>query len=190
MSLWAESSAARFWQSILNGLNYPVFARLLLLFILLPLADLVLIVMLLRIHWMLTLLWILVSGLAGAWYVRRQGTAVMQQMRHSLGENRIPTDMLVEGCLVLVAGALLITPGLLTDVIGFSILVPPGRRWYRRRFVDWMKTRVTIQTFQGGFYQASDVVDATVVGPSKAEPAEPAEPADPLPRLKQAEFDP
>lgn len=140
-----------------------MFARLLTLFILLPLADLVLIIMLLRLHWGLTLLWVLMSGVIGAWYVRRQGTWVLRQVHGSMSENRLPTDMLIEGALVVVAGALLITPGLITDIFGFSILFRPCRSWYRRRFVAWIKSRVHFQTFQMGQTNDAEILDATVV---------------------------
>ncbi len=166
-----------------------MFARLLLLFILLPLADLVLIIMLLRVHWAWTVLWILVSGLAGAWYVRRQGTQVIRQMRQSLDQNRVPTDILVEGFLVVLAGALLITPGLITDLLGFSMLLPPARRWYRKQFVAWLKQKVRVQAVYGGFYASGDVVDATVVKSGK--PAEDSAIAVPekVSPLEQAEWE-
>jgi UPF0716 protein FxsA len=141
----------------------PVFARLLTLFILLPLADLVLIIMLLKLHWGLTLLWVLLSGAIGVWYVRRQGTWVIRQLHDSMSENRLPTDMLIEGALVVVAGALLITPGLISDLIGFSILFRPCRTWYRKRFVAWIKNRVHFQTFQMGQTSDTEILDATVV---------------------------
>ncbi len=137
-----------------------MFARLLLLFILLPLADLILIFMMIRVHWMLTVLWILVSGLAGAWYVRRQGTRVVREARAALTENRVPADMLVEGCLVLIAGGLLITPGLITDLIGLSMLVRPGRRWYRNRFIAWFKQKFQVFPVPA---RRSDVLDGEVV---------------------------
>ena len=146
-----------------------MFSRLLLIFVLLPLADLVLIWMLLKIHIGITVLWILLSGVIGAWYVRRQGTSVLAEIRRSVGENRIPTDILVEGGIVIFAGGLLITPGLITDLFGFSMLIAPCRRWYRRRFLAWLKKKVEVRTFTmssgpGGPMYDSDVIDATVTG--------------------------
>lgn len=141
-----------------------MFVRLLLLFVLLPLADLVLIWMLLQIHVGLTVLWILLSGLIGAWYVRRQGMEVMADLRSSVEDNQVPTNIIVEGAIVLFAGGLLITPGLLTDLFGFSMLIKPCRRWYRRRILGWLKKKVTVTTFPMG--QASgpdDVIDAEVI---------------------------
>lgn len=143
-----------------------MFARLLLLFILLPLADLVLIWMLLRWDVAITVLWIITSGLIGAWYVRRQGIQVMDELKQTLGQNQLPTNLLVEGGIVLVAGGLLITPGLLTDVLGFSMLIKPSRRWYGRRILEWLKKKVKITTSgftMGGAMHSDDILDAEVV---------------------------
>ena len=142
-----------------------MFAQLFLLFVLVPLAEIVLIVMLLRANWMLALLITLVSGFIGAWYVRRQGTHVLQQMRRSLDQNKVPTEIFIEGFLVLIAGVLLITPGLITDIIGFSLLIKPCRSWYRRRFVSWLKNKVQVHTYSmGQAVNQPDVLDAEVVG--------------------------
>lgn len=130
-------------------------------------ADLILIWMLIKIHIGITVLWILVSGLVGAWYVRRQGTNVMRDMRSSLDQGTLPTNMLVEGGIILVAGALLITPGLITDLLGFSMLLKPCRQFYRKRLIAWLKKRVKVQTFQvggQGYPHDPNVVDAEVTG--------------------------
>ncbi len=151
-----------------------MFVRLFLLFVLLPLADLVLIWMLLQIHVSLTVLWILVSGLVGAWYVRRQGMEVLADIRASVEENRVPTNILVEGGIVILAGGLLITPGILTDLLGFSMLIKPCRRWYRRRFLAWLKKKVSITTYSPGQPAQDDILDGEVVkgpGPSSAKQA-------------------
>lgn len=143
-----------------------MFARLLLLFILLPLADLVLIWMLLRWDVAITVLWIITSGLIGAWYVRRQGIQVMDELKQTLNQNQLPTNLLVEGGIVLVAGGLLITPGLLTDFLGFSMLVKPSRRWYGRQILAWLKKKVKISTSgftMGGSMHPDDILDAEVV---------------------------
>jgi UPF0716 protein FxsA len=146
-----------------------MFVRLLLLFVLLPLADLVLIWMLLQVHASLTVLWILVSGLVGAWYVRRQGMQVLADIRASVEENRVPTNIIVEGAIVLFAGGLLITPGMLTDLFGFSMLIKPCRRWYRRRILAWLKKKVSVASVTvSGRTAGRDILDAEVVGRKSA----------------------
>lgn len=140
-----------------------MFVRLLLVFILLPLADLVLIWMMLKVNVLVTVLWIVVSGIAGWWYVRRQGIQVLEEIRSSVQDNKIPTDILIEGGIVLFAGGLLITPGVLTDLFGFSMLIRPCRRWYRKRLLGWLKKKVKVTTFTMPGNQPVDdpnVVDA------------------------------
>ncbi len=139
--------------------------RIVLLFILLPLADLILMLMLARTHWQATVLWIVVTALFGIWCMRRQGTYVVRQMRVSLNQNQVPGDVIMEGVIVVFAGLLLILPGLITDLFGLSLLFRPARRWYRNQFVAWLKKHVTAVKYdmrQAG--SDSDVVDATVVG--------------------------
>ncbi len=166
-----------------------MFTRLLLLFILLPLADLVLIIMMIQVHWAWTVLWILVSGLAGAWYVRRQGTQVIRQMQQSLVENRVPTDILAEGFLVVMAGALLITPGLITDLLGFSMLLPAARGWYRKRFVAWLRKKVRVQTIHAGFSANPDILDGSVVKSRPTDGEPPVSEAPDISTIEQAELE-
>ncbi len=160
-----------------------MFSRFLLIFILLPLADLVLIWMLLKLNIGITILWIVISGIAGWWYVRRQGLQVLDEIRASVQDNKIPTDILVEGGIVLFAGGLLITPGLLTDIFGFSMLIRPCRRWYRKRLLAWMKSKVKVSTFtmQGGGQPSSDpnVMDAEFTRKSTSSTSE-LDPEDPV----------
>jgi len=149
--------------------------RLLLVFILLPLADLVLIWMMLQANIGLTVLWILISGIAGAWYVRQQGIKVMEEIRLTIQDNKVPTDVLVEGGIVLFAGGLLITPGLLTDIFGFSMLIRPCRRWYRKRFLAWLKKKVKVKVSTFSMHGETnsmdpDIIDADVVGRKSNDP--------------------
>src|SRR5262249_218608 len=71
---------------------------------------------------------IILSGLIGASLVRRQGLAVLRTIRATMARGEFPAHSLVDGALVLVGGTLLLTPGFLTDVAGFTLLVPWTRR--------------------------------------------------------------
>jgi len=121
-----------------------VLGRLILLFTAVPLLELALLI------WMgnhvgvvPTIALVLTTGVLGAALARHQGLATWGRFHAALGAGRLPEGELIEGLLILVAGALLITPGLLTDTTGFLLLVPPLRhrlaRWtgeaVRRRFV-------------------------------------------------------
>lgn len=81
-----------------------------------------------------TLAVILLTGVAGAALVKRQGLSVWYSAQERLRVGSIPADEMVHGAMLLVAGAFLLTPGFLTDVVGFSLLVPAVREWLRRRF--------------------------------------------------------
>jgi UPF0716 protein FxsA len=104
------------------------FTALLALFIVLPILELAL---LLRVgEWlgtMNTLALIILTGIVGATLARMEGLRVLRQMQQDLGQGRMPAPYLLDGLMILVAGALLITPGLITDTVGFLLLVPPFR---------------------------------------------------------------
>lgn len=112
--------------------------RLLLLFTVVPLVELWL---LLRLHDLtslgVTLGLVILTGIVGAALAKRQGLATLGRIRDELGAGRMPTTALQDGLLILLAGALLVTPGLLTDAFGFSLLFPPARR----RIREWLGRR-------------------------------------------------
>jgi UPF0716 protein FxsA len=144
---------------------YRQMLQLLTVFVLLSLSELVLLIMFFNLHWGLTLLWLLASGLFGTWFIRQQGNTVLRDMRQAVAEDRLPADVMIEGFLVLFAGGLLIVPGIITDIVGISILVRPLRRYYRRWFVDWLKRRFRITTIRFG--DGNDIVEGEVVRPGK-----------------------
>lgn len=84
---------------------------------------------------------IFLTGVAGASLVKRQGLAVWASARGRLAQGRIPTDEMAHGAMLLVAGAFLLTPGFLTDLTGFALLVPATREWLRRRLGGWYARR-------------------------------------------------
>ena len=74
-----------------------------------------------------TLLIILLTALAGTWLVRSQGAQTIQNLQGSFQNMKNPTEPLVHGAIILLAGALLLTPGFFTDTFGFILLFPPFR---------------------------------------------------------------
>lgn len=137
--------------------------RLLLLFTVLPLTELVLLL------WIAdqTSLWftiglVLFTGVLGAWLARLEGWRTVQRIQGELQSGRMPGDALVDALLILVAGAVLVTPGVITDAVGFALLVPAFRRWMKRglkrRFASRFRVSGTWQT-----YDRSEVIDAQVV---------------------------
>ncbi len=105
------------------------FAALLILFIGLPLAELALLIKIGQLHGIgLTVALVVVTGITGASLARWQGFKILQRIRAELAQGRMPAPELLDGLLILVAGAVLLTPGLITDVLGFLLLVPASRR--------------------------------------------------------------
>ena len=109
-------------------------ARLLLLFVLVPVVELALLIEIGRlVGTPATIGLIVLTGVLGAWLARRQGLGVLRAVRGEMAEGRVPAGTLVDGALIVVAGAVLMTPGVLTDALGFFLLVPAGRRLLKRQ---------------------------------------------------------
>lgn len=118
-------------------------ARLLLLFIVVPLAELALLIEIgKRVGTLPTVGLIVGTGILGAYLARRQGLGILRRMREETAAGRIPAGSVVDGVLVLVAGAVLMTPGVLTDAFGFFCLVPAGRRFLKTRLRRWFEGAV------------------------------------------------
>ena len=102
---------------------------------------------------------------------RSQGWRTCQRIRNELAAGRIPTDSLLDALLILVAGILLLTPGLLTDALGVSLLIPPCRRRFRQRLIRWIGAHFRIHSFAAGDarsgHEQSEVIDGYVVDDSE-----------------------
>ena len=110
---------------------------LFLLFIVVPLAE---IYLLLEVGGIIgavpTIGLVVLTAAAGAALVRAQGFSTIRQVRRSMEAGEVPAVAIVEGIFLLVAGALLLTPGFLTDAVGFGCLIPPLRRGLIMRFIE------------------------------------------------------
>ena len=120
--------------------------RLLLLFTLVPLVELYLLFQVARVTGAATTVaLVLVTGILGAALARRQGLRVWRQIQREAAQGRVPASGLLDAVLILAAGVMLITPGLLTDTLGFLLLVPRARAWLRGRASHWLTRRATMQ---------------------------------------------
>lgn len=116
-----------------------MFYYLLTAFILLPIAELwVLLKVDNHIGLRPTLLIVMGTGFVGAWLARAQGFRIMLDIQRDLAEGRMPAPRMMDGVMILIAGAFLITPGLITDSAGFLLLVPPVREYIR----GWLRLRI------------------------------------------------
>ncbi|MHB8971891.1 MAG: FxsA family protein [Pirellulaceae bacterium] len=141
--------------------------KLFALFILVPLAELWLLLVLARNTSVLTtLLLVMVTGLAGTILARSQGLRTFRKIGSELTQGRIPTDSLLDAALIFCAGVLLLTPGLLTDIVGISLLIPVCRRYYRAAAVKWIRARFRIDSLTAARPEGrSEIIDSYVIGP-------------------------
>ncbi|MBP5858169.1 FxsA family protein [Marivibrio halodurans] len=126
---------------------------LLLLFIAVPIAEIALFIEVG--DWIglwPTIATILVTALIGTTLVRQQGLAALERARTALAEDRLPVAEVLTGACLLVAGALLLTPGFLTDAIGLTLLIPPLRNAIGRAVAGYAARngRFTVHTTGGG----------------------------------------
>ncbi len=144
--------------------------KLLLLFIVVPAVELALLIQVgVRIGTVNTLALIVLTGIVGASLARWQGLGVLRRMQQETAAGRLPTGSIFDGVIILIAGALLITPGILTDAVGFACLVPGTRAlmksYLRRRIEHAVRAgRVHVSTMSG---QPPDMGSAPPTAPSK-----------------------
>ncbi len=75
-----------------------------------------------------TLLLVIITGAVGAYFTRQQGLKVLTTFQSAVQRGEMPTDIIIEGLMVLVGGALLVTPGIATDFFGFALVFPATRK--------------------------------------------------------------
>ena len=118
--------------------------KLLLLFIVIPLVELAILIRLGTLIGVFdTILLIIFTGAAGAILVRAAGLQCLFTVRQQVQAGIFPADELCNGLLILIAGALLITPGLLTDLAGFALLVPAVRTVIKTRLRIYLEKKIT-----------------------------------------------
>jgi UPF0716 protein FxsA len=99
---------------------------------------------------------VLVTAFLGAWLLRREGLRTLVRVQRELAEGRVPADALLDGLCIVVAGAFLMTPGVLTDAAGLLLLAPPVRAVIKARLVErargWVTSgSVRVVTLDSGF---------------------------------------
>jgi UPF0716 protein FxsA len=109
-----------------------VLLPLVLLFIAVPIAELAVIIQVgqaIGVWWTIGLL--VADSLFGSWLMRHQGRATWRRFNEAVQGGRVPTREVLDGALVIFGGALLLTPGFITDILGLILLVPPSRALVR-----------------------------------------------------------
>jgi UPF0716 protein FxsA len=136
--------------------------RLFLLLTILPLIELALLLLMGKyISVWFTLAFVLLTGLAGAILLRHQGVQTFRNIQRDLAEKRMPTDSLLDGVFIAVAAILLILPGVTTDIVGMTILIPPLRKLYKTWLVRWFKSKFQLRGFAAP--GRTEVIDSHIV---------------------------
>jgi len=94
-----------------------------------------------------TIFLVVFTALLGAFLLKQQGLATFQRFQLSLAQGEVPAYEIIEGPIILLGGLLLLTPGFITDILGFICLVPP----LRRKIAQYLIENHLIQTVAGGF---------------------------------------
>ncbi len=151
-----------------------MFLRLFLLMTVVPVVELWILLWIKdQTSWAATVLLVLLTGMLGATLARWQGWKTVERIQRELANGQMPAAAMVDGLLILVAGVVLITPGLLTDAFGFALLVPAFRRAVRaylrrrfsHRFVIPTKTGETVWDHSGPDRRQrhDEIIDARVI---------------------------
>jgi UPF0716 protein FxsA len=101
---------------------------LVLLFIAVPIAELAVIIQVgqaIGVWWTIGLL--IADSILGSWLMRHQGRAAWRRFNETVAAGRVPAREVLDGALVIFGGALLLTPGFITDILGLFLLIPPTR---------------------------------------------------------------
>jgi UPF0716 protein FxsA len=122
-----------------------VFPVLAVLFLVVPLAELYVLIQVGQVIGVLeTVGLLLLVSVVGAWLAKREGIGVLRRMQAAVNAGRVPGTELVDAFLILLAAALMLTPGFLTDILAILLLVPPVRAGVRRTLRRILARRIEI----------------------------------------------
>jgi UPF0716 protein FxsA len=91
-----------------------------------------------------TLATVVATAVIGSILLRQQGLRTLREIQRQLNEGKLPVDEMLAGLCLFAAGLLLLTPGFITDVVGFALLIPPVRLWVARRVRHRLGERVVV----------------------------------------------
>jgi len=133
-----------------------MFGKLLLLFTLVPMTELYLLIKLGGVvGFPSTVALVALTGVIGVSLARNQGFLVISEIQSSLSKGQLPADSLVDGLLILLGGAMLLTPGLLTDITGFSFVIPGTRKIVRRLAKEKLENHINKGNIKFSFFGPS-----------------------------------
>ena len=105
-----------------------------------------------------TIFLVVFTAVIGVWLLRIQGLSTLTRAQQKLQKNELPAREMLEGMGLVVAGALLLTPGFFTDTVGFFLLFPPTRIWLVSRIASRMVVSTSVQVDERQRHHG-DVID-------------------------------
>ena len=96
---------------------------------------------------------VVLTATIGLSLLKQQGLSTLLRARRKMDEGAIPASELVSGVMIAVGGALLLTPGFVTDAIGFALLIPQTRQWVLFKLIDRYRDKIVIE---GEFHRVDD----------------------------------
>ena len=113
----------------------------------------------------LTILLLIADSIFGSWLIKREGARAWEALRVALSSGRMPHREVADGALVLLGGALMLSPGFVTDVFGVLLILPLTRPFFRRLLATLVERRLTSATFPRGYDRQGrgDVIQGEVI---------------------------
>jgi len=125
------------------------FTKLLILFIIVPVAELYILIEVGKKIGSLSVIGVIIlTGILGAYLVKSQGFMILKKIQNDIDEGILPGNSLIQGAIILVGGILLFTPGFITDIVGFIFLMPFTRKVVKNYLLKWLKGKIK----EGNFY--------------------------------------
>jgi len=134
-----------------------LFKLLFVLFLTVPLIEIVILIEIGQVFGVAYTIALVVGTAAlGAALLRHQGLSTLARVQMNMGQGKLPASELIEGLILLIAGALLLTPGLFTDAFGFLVLIPTLRqRIAQHLLINFIQSHVNVQQTESG-----NIIDA------------------------------
>ncbi|GGR41930.1 UPF0716 protein FxsA [Nocardioides luteus] len=149
---------------------------LVLLFLVMPLAELFVLIQVgqvIGVWW--TILLLVADSIFGAWLMRREGARAWNALTTALSSGKLPSNEIADGALIVLGGALMLSPGFVSDVFGIVLILPFTRPIFRRVLSTVVQKRIVVSAMPSGFGPATqrprndDIVTGEVI--DKDEPA-------------------
>ena len=120
-----------------------MFIKLLALFLLIPIIELFIMFKIGKVIGLeITILIIIITAIIGAKLTKVQGAKAIKSAQSEIKSGKLPHKEVMDGIMIIIAGAFLLTPGFVTDIVGFSLLLPTLRSNYQKLLLAFIKTKI------------------------------------------------